>query len=147
MFCHCLLARGVSLPVHVSPLDEPPLLQCVELKPDWAKGYSRLGAAYYGLEDWEQAIAAYEDGLRVDSANAALQSALSDAISAKNRSQAGGSQLFGPDAMARLALDPRGRLLLEDSDFMARLKMVAAHPEMLNGMLGDEKMQLVGVRM
>jgi predicted TPR repeat methyltransferase len=38
------------------------LLQCVELKPDWAKGYSRLGAAYYGLQEWENAIKAYEDG-------------------------------------------------------------------------------------
>jgi hypothetical protein len=38
------------------------LLQCVELKPDWAKGYSRLGAAYYGLQEWENAVKAYEDG-------------------------------------------------------------------------------------
>jgi hypothetical protein len=45
--------------------------------------------------------------------------------------------------MARLALDPRGRELLDDAEFMGRLKMVAAHPEMLNGMLGDAKMQLV----
>jgi hypothetical protein len=37
-------------------------MQCVELKPDWAKGYSRLGAAYYGLQEWEDAIKAYEDG-------------------------------------------------------------------------------------
>jgi predicted TPR repeat methyltransferase len=37
-------------------------LQCVELKPDWAKGYSRLGAAHFGLEEWDQAIQAYEDG-------------------------------------------------------------------------------------
>jgi hypothetical protein len=34
----------------------------VELKPDWSKGYSRLGAAYHGLQDWEEAIRAYEDG-------------------------------------------------------------------------------------
>lgn len=38
------------------------VLQCVELKSDWAKGYSRLGAAYYGLQEWENAIKAYEDG-------------------------------------------------------------------------------------
>jgi stress-induced-phosphoprotein 1 len=37
-------------------------VQCVDLKPDWAKGYSRLGAAYYGLQEWENAIKAYEDG-------------------------------------------------------------------------------------
>lgn len=38
------------------------LPQCVDLKPDWAKGYSRLGAAYYGLQEWDNAIKAYEDG-------------------------------------------------------------------------------------
>ena len=37
-------------------------MQCVTLKPDWGKGYSRLGAAYYGLEDWEEASQAYETG-------------------------------------------------------------------------------------
>ena len=37
-------------------------LQCVSLKPDWAKGYSRLGAAYHGLGEYPEAIQAYEDG-------------------------------------------------------------------------------------
>ena len=33
-----------------------------ELKPDWAKGYSRLGAAHFGLRQWEEACAAYTKG-------------------------------------------------------------------------------------
>ena len=28
--------------------------QCTELKPRWAKGWSRLGAAYFGLEDFAE---------------------------------------------------------------------------------------------
>jgi hypothetical protein len=36
--------------------------QCVSLKSDWAKGYSRLGAAYHGLGQLPEAIKAYEDG-------------------------------------------------------------------------------------
>ncbi|GJM85673.1 hypothetical protein PR202_ga02146 [Eleusine coracana subsp. coracana] len=36
----------------------------VELKPDWAKGYSRLGAANLGLGDAASAVAAYEKGAR-----------------------------------------------------------------------------------
>ena len=36
--------------------------KCVALKPDWAKGYSRLGAAYFGLEEWEGAVNAYKQG-------------------------------------------------------------------------------------
>ena len=37
-------------------------MQCVELKPDWPKGYSRLGAAHHGCEDYAQAVNAYEQG-------------------------------------------------------------------------------------
>lgn len=33
-----------------------------EIKPDWPKGYSRLGAAYYGLKNFEKAIESYEQG-------------------------------------------------------------------------------------
>ena len=46
--------------------------------------------------------------------------------------------------MARLAMDPRGRPLMEDAEFMGKLRQVAAHPDLLNAMLGDPKVQLVG---
>ena len=44
--------------------------------------------------------------------------------------------------MARLAMDPRGRALLDDAEFMGRLGQLSAHPEMLQASLGDERMQL-----
>lgn len=37
-------------------------LQVVELKSDWPKGYSRLGGAYAGLRQWDEAKTAYETG-------------------------------------------------------------------------------------
>ena len=39
--------------------------KCIDLKPDWAKGHSRRGAAYVGLKNWRAAIAAYEAGLEL----------------------------------------------------------------------------------
>lgn len=36
--------------------------KCVELAPDWAKGYSRLAAALQELKRWDDAIAACEHG-------------------------------------------------------------------------------------
>lgn len=39
-----------------------PVPQCVELKPDWAKGYSRLGAAHHGLGNFQDAVQALEKG-------------------------------------------------------------------------------------
>lgn len=37
----------------------------VSLKTDWAKGYSRKGAAYQGLGKYTEAIKAFEDGLKM----------------------------------------------------------------------------------
>ena len=37
--------------------------KCVELKPDWAKGYGRVGYALFKLDKLEEAKKAYEDGM------------------------------------------------------------------------------------
>jgi tetratricopeptide (TPR) repeat protein len=37
----------------------------VELKPEWPKGYSRVGAAALGAQQYDEAIAAYEKGARL----------------------------------------------------------------------------------
>lgn len=36
--------------------------QCVKLQSGWSKGWSRLGAALFGGEDFEGSITAYEKG-------------------------------------------------------------------------------------
>jgi len=43
--------------------------KCVDIKPDWIKGYTRKGAALQFLKRYTEAILAYEDGLAVDSEN------------------------------------------------------------------------------
>jgi stress-induced-phosphoprotein 1 len=41
-----------------------------EIKPDWAKGWGRKGAALHGLGDLLGANDAYEEGLKIDPSNA-----------------------------------------------------------------------------
>jgi predicted TPR repeat methyltransferase len=36
--------------------------KCVELAPQWSKGYSRLGAAQHGLKRFQAAIETYRKG-------------------------------------------------------------------------------------
>ena len=36
--------------------------KCVELAPDWSKGYNRLGAAQHGLGRFDDAIDSYKKG-------------------------------------------------------------------------------------
>ena len=47
-----------------------------EIKPDWAKGWGRKGAAQHGLGDLVAAHDAYEEGLKLDPNNAQNKSGL-----------------------------------------------------------------------
>ncbi|KAI5001363.1 hypothetical protein ZWY2020_026013 [Hordeum vulgare] len=51
----------------------------VVLRPDWAKGYSRLGAPCLGLGDAVGTVEAYEKGLALEPSNAALKDGLAQA--------------------------------------------------------------------
>lgn len=48
----------------------------IQIKPDWAKGWGRKGAALHGKGDLLGANEAYEEGLKHDANNAQLKSGL-----------------------------------------------------------------------
>eukprot|EP01098_Paradermamoeba_levis_P012315 TRINITY_DN5366_c0_g1_i1.p1 TRINITY_DN5366_c0_g1~~TRINITY_DN5366_c0_g1_i1.p1 ORF type:complete len:378 (-),score=108.59 TRINITY_DN5366_c0_g1_i1:176-1225(-) len=45
---------------------------CISLAPNWPKGYSRLGAAYFGANKYDEAFDAYKKGLALDPNNAQI---------------------------------------------------------------------------
>lgn len=47
-----------------------------QMKPDWAKGWGRKGAALHGKGDLAGASEAYEAGLKVDPNNTQIKSGL-----------------------------------------------------------------------
>lgn len=49
-----------------------------EIKPDWAKGWGRKGAAMHGLGDLLGAHDAYEEGLKLEPSNAANKKGFED---------------------------------------------------------------------
>lgn len=57
--------------------------ECVNIKPDWAKGYGRRGAALYALERFDDAIKAYDEGLGLDASNKQLASGKAQAEKAQ----------------------------------------------------------------
>lgn len=124
----------------------------VELKPDWAKGYSRLGAAHLGLGDAASAVAAYEKGLFLDPTNEGLKAGLADAKKAAaappRRPPPSGvdgiGQMFqGPELWTKIASDPTTRAYLEQPDFMQMLRDVQRNPSSLNMYLSDPRMMQV----
>ena len=76
----------------------------VELKKDWAKGYSRKGAALYGLQKYDDAISVYEAGLALDPENALLKKGLEETREAKDMPTSNPfARLFGPDVFEKIA--------------------------------------------
>ncbi|KAK3158587.1 hypothetical protein QOZ80_2AG0139090 [Eleusine coracana subsp. coracana] len=123
----------------------------VELKPDWAKGYSRLGAANLGLGDAASAVAAYEKGLALDPSNEGLKAGLEDAKKAAaappRRGPSGpdgiGKMFQGPELWTKIASDPSTRSFLEQPDFMQMLREVQRNPSSLNMYINDPRMMQV----
>lgn len=51
--------------------------RCVELAPEWAKGYNRLGVAQQSLKRFDAAMDSFKKGLQLEPSNTTLWSALS----------------------------------------------------------------------
>ena len=52
--------------------------QAIQLSPQWVKGYSRRGAALYGMGRMQEALDAYEAGLRIEPGSAQMAQAAAD---------------------------------------------------------------------
>jgi stress-induced-phosphoprotein 1 len=127
-------------------------ISCVGLNPDFAKGYSRKGAALHALKRYNDAIAAYEEGLARFPTDAGLQKGIEEVTRDKNgRGTAGGGVgggLFGPEMIAQMAMDPRMRKYLNDPDIMAKIQMVQKNPNLMTTMIQDPKMmEMLGAMM
>jgi stress-induced-phosphoprotein 1 len=130
---------------------------CLGLKPDFAKGYSRKGAALHALKRYNDSIAAYEAGLEKFPGDPGLTKGLEDVkrekadpfgTSTNSSAGVGVGGLFSPQMMAQMALNPRLRPYLSDPDVMGKIKLVQQNPNMLPSILQDPKMmELFGVMM
>jgi len=132
---------------------------CIALKSDFAKGYSRKGAALHSLKRYNDSITAYQSGLTQFPTDKGLLKGLDDVKRDKDKPAYGGTSsagmgggmaggmgqnpfanMFGPDTMAKMALDPELRPLLNDKDFMAKVKQLQTDPNALTTMIGDPNM-------
>ncbi|KAI9742325.1 MAG: Hsp90 cochaperone [Claussenomyces sp. TS43310] len=130
-----------------------------EIKPDWAKGWGRKGAAMHGLGDLLGAHDAYEEGLKLDENNAQNKAGLASvnrAIEAEAKADGvTGDPLGGlggmfndPQLIQKLAANPKTSKFLADPAFMMKLQQIQRNPQMSQDMFSDPRMiQVMGVLM
>jgi len=118
---------------------------CIKLNPTWPKGYNRKGAALHKMKRYDDAIAVYEEGLKLDPNDAALQKALQAVKNAKNGPPEGAAaaSLFGPDFRDKIKASPNLSKYLEDPSFVQMLDMIETNPQMLQIAAQDPRIQEV----
>lgn len=130
----------------------------IELKPDWAKGWGRKGAALHGTGDLVAAVEAYEEALKLDPANAQAKAGLDSvrrAIDAEAKADglpgdpsAGlGSMFNDPQLYQKLAANPKTSAYLSDPAFMNKLRSIGNNPKaMSQDLFSDPRLlQVMGV--
>nr|POE99513.1 heat shock protein sti1 like [Quercus suber] len=119
------------------------------IKPDWAKGWGRKGAALHGTGDLVGAVDAFEEALKLDASNAQAKSGL-DAVRRAIDAEANGDGFsmdpsggFGnmfndPQMFSKLAANPKTAGLLGDSAFMAKLQNLKNNPNAMGSELASD---------
>lgn len=117
--------------------------KCVEISPQWPKGYTRKGAALHALKRYEEAVAAYEAGLKIAPSDTGLTSGLNEVKKAMTQPKSSG--IVSPALLAKLAANPKFGPKLADPTFRAKLEMLNTNPQL---MLQDpEIMEIFGILM
>lgn len=111
----------------------------VELKPDWAKGYSRKGGALAYLGRYKESIAVYEEGLKLDPNNKQLQDGLSEVRSQMSQPKGFPNPFNVPDVYAKLMADPRTKQFLKDPEYWTLFHQLQENPSLLGQNLQDSR--------
>lgn len=137
-----------------------------QLKPDWPKGWGRLGSALYGKRDLVKAYEAYQEGLKLDPNNKGMKTDLDNverAMDAELRDggKAGDGSSFpssaademggmfrDPALLGKLAANPKTAAYLSDPTFMQRLQALQNNTSNVQDMFSDPRMiEVMGVAM
>jgi stress-induced-phosphoprotein 1 len=123
---------------------------CIKTKADWAKGHARKGAALHALKRYDEAVAAYDEGLKVEPGNAACANGAADAKRDQAQAQAQAqaafnpfANAFGPDMFAKIATNPRLSPMLSDPEFVQKLQEIQRDPAKINVHLQDPRVMTV----
>lgn len=114
---------------------------------NFVKGYSRMGAALYGLGKYAQAEAAYKDGLQIDSRNAVLLQGLEQLkphLSGPASSQPVDNPFGDPNSlMEKLQRDPETAAYFQDPAFRAMANDLGKDPSAIMKHMNDPRMQKI----
>ncbi|GEQ72444.1 hypothetical protein JCM33374_g6131 [Metschnikowia sp. JCM 33374] len=123
--------------------------KCTEINPSWAKGYSRVGAAQYGLGNLDDAKNAYTKALELEPSNAMAKTGLDAVESAEASRNAapdmGLGKIFSdPNLITKLRANPKTSEIMKDPELVTKVLQLQANPQAgMSTMLSDPRMMTI----
>ncbi|EAX91205.1 TPR Domain containing protein [Trichomonas vaginalis G3] len=122
----------------------------IEIKPDWPRGHSRLGAALQGLHDYEGAAASYRKVLELDPNNAGAKEDLAACENAIRQQQASAGanpfanlgNFFRPENFDALRYNPKTAAFFNDPGFVKIIDDLKANPKNFQNYASDNRVQV-----
>lgn len=116
--------------------------KCIELKPDFIRGYSRKGLAEFYLKKYPEAKETYEQGLKIDPNNEQLKEGLGRAEECMRGPQgdSGPGNMFGSqqEILQKLLNDPETKEYFKDPSFISKLQMCQTNPQFLMSLMNTD---------
>ena len=113
--------------------------KCIELKPDWVRGYTRKGLAEFYLEEYEKAVATYEAGLKLDANNQQLKDGLVQAQSKLKEASNPMANLLSDANIEKLKVHPKTAHYFLQQDFVTMLQLIKTNPNLMQMMFQDPR--------
>jgi len=115
---------------------------CVDINPDWAKGYLRRGLAEFYLGKYEQAEVSYKKGLEIEPNNAQILEGLQKVKEKLASKPAGGDrEKLLQQALGELMKDPETADFFNDPEFTKKLEIIKKNPQKVSEYMDDPKIK------
>jgi stress-induced-phosphoprotein 1 len=122
--------------------------KCVNLKPDWARGYARKGLAEFYLGLYDEAEKTYTQGLELEPTNQQFKEGLERVKESKESEggDAGGDAggfggNFMQQAFGKLLSNPETAAYFQDPEFVKKITAIQKNPQSISLYMNDPKIQ------
>jgi len=114
--------------------------KCIELNPSFIKGYNRKATALQYLGRPDEAMQAYDEGLKIDPNNQMLRDGL-NSLQQQMKSQIDNmfANMFQGDIWAKLNSNPETADFKNDPDFVNKIEQIRSNPALLQNYSNDQK--------
>ncbi|CAM4750902.1 unnamed protein product [Rotaria magnacalcarata] len=119
--------------------------QCIKIKPDFIKGYTRKASVLAFLKRYDDAIKVYEAGLAIDPNNQQIITELEAARKSAAEAPPNGFSFFAdPLFINQLMSNPKAKELLKDPETAKLVKMMQENPENTSLLTNVKLIKLIG---